>query len=115
MFSVGQLVVCVYDFRGDPVMTLKYPGQNLPEKSRVYTVRSVELRSHPSSTFQQPDGSWTVIFTGQREVVLLEEVRNEPHPWADGVLELSFTSLAFKPVQSIEALEEMLLREPVDA
>lgn len=93
-FRVGQKVVCVENQFEDP-----YPGDIVPVRGEVYTIRALEPGcENPSETY-----------------VLLEEIVNPPNYFVQGGYgELSWDAEAFRPVKttSIAIFRAMLVSPP---
>ena len=87
MFHVGQIVVALATW------SLRRGVQNAPFKGRIYTVRGIE-------SYASADGT---------DGLHLEEIRNAPAQWRNGVAEASFHADYFRPVrpQSIEWAREI--------
>lgn len=91
----GQKVVCVNDVFSSAVRALY---QQLPVKGDTYTIREVFL------------GREKIVKGGDSATVglLLEELKNPPDPFHQGLQELGFSSERFAPLEELpdEVVEE---------
>lgn len=78
-FVVGQRVVCV----GDTGMDMRF-GETGPKVDHVYTIRAVCASRHIG--------------------LQLEEIKNTPHKYYDGICECDFLVRRFRPAIDFQSL-----------
>lgn len=94
MFHIGQVVVCIRQFKGDgPDRDISYP-----QKGCAYTVRDI-------------------IVLGDAAGIRLEEIINAPRQNLEGYFEPAFVTRNFRPAvkTDISIFTEMLNKTRVDA